>query len=53
MLGRDNGLKGCAARTGKPAAALDPVARLQQLADMPCRKACVRRQSDISIGEKL
>jgi hypothetical protein len=38
MLGAGEGLKGCAARTGKPASALDPLARTQRLADMPFRK---------------
>ena len=42
MLGADERLKGCAARTGKPAAALDPLTRTQRLADMPLRKRFVR-----------
>ena len=37
VLGRDDALKGCAARTGKPALALDPAAP-QLSATMPCRK---------------
>src|ERR1700675_5104986 len=34
---RDEGLKGCAARTGQPAAALDPLTRTPRLAVMPFR----------------
>src|SRR5271157_2571066 len=37
-------LKGCAARTGKPASALDPLARIRSLADMPFRPSGVRRR---------
>src|SRR3978361_2054767 len=37
MLGADERLKGCAARTGKPASALDPLIRPQRLADMAFR----------------
>ncbi len=33
------GLKGCAVRTGQPAAALDPLTRTPRLAVMPFRKA--------------
>jgi hypothetical protein len=32
--------------------ALDPAAPAQLPATMPCRKACARRRSDISIREK-
>jgi len=45
VLGEGEGLKGCAARTGKPASALDPLALTQRLADMPFRTKCVRRQT--------
>jgi hypothetical protein len=38
MLGAGERPKGCAARTGKPASALDPLTRTQRLADMPFRK---------------
>ncbi len=37
MWGGDAGLKGCAARTGKPASALDPLIATPRLADMPFR----------------
>jgi hypothetical protein len=53
MLGRDNGLKGALRAPASRLLALDPAAPAQLSATMPCRKACVRRQSDISIGEKL
>ena len=43
LLGAGDGLKGCAARTGKPAAALDPLARTPRLAVMPFRASCVRK----------
>jgi hypothetical protein len=39
MLGAGEGLKGCAARTDQPAAALDPLTRTPRLAVMPFRKA--------------
>jgi len=38
MWGGDEGLKGCAARTGKPALALDPLIATPRLADMPFRR---------------
>jgi hypothetical protein len=50
VLGTSDGLKGCAARTGKPAPALDPAARAQPGAMVLFRSGPVR--SDISIGEK-
>jgi hypothetical protein len=34
MLGVGERLKGCAARTGKPASALDPLTRTQRLVDI-------------------
>ena len=37
MRGGDEGLKGCAARTGKPDSALDPRTATPRLADMPFR----------------
>jgi hypothetical protein len=43
MLGGRTGLKGCAARTGKPAPALDPRPPTQQRAIMPFRARFVRR----------
>src|ERR1700677_463368 len=43
MLGEGDGLKGCAARTGKPPSALAPLALPQRLADMPFCSRCVRR----------
>jgi hypothetical protein len=46
-----DGLKGCAARTGKPALALDPATRAQPRAMVLFRSGPVR--SDISIREKL
>ena len=42
MLGAGEGLKGCAARTGTPALALDPLARTPRLAMMPFHTRCVR-----------
>jgi len=59
--GEGEGLKGCAARTGKPASALDPLARTRHLADMPFRKRVSAAaechlyfaQSDISNGGNL
>ena len=61
VLGEGKGLKGCTARTGKPASALDPLALTQHLADMPFRTRRVRRRechlyfarSDISNGDNL
>ena len=53
MLGTSDGLKGCATRTGMPAAALDPTARAQRGAMVPFCSGSVRRPSDISIGDKL
>jgi hypothetical protein len=47
MLGESDGRKGCAARTGKPASALDPLALTQRLAVMPFRARCVPRQGSI------
>ena len=38
MRGGDEGLKGCAARTGKPDSALDPRTATPRLADMPFRR---------------
>jgi hypothetical protein len=54
---RDEGLKGCAARTGQPAAALDPLTRTPRLAVMPFRtsvfaagvSSLLCAQGDISI----
>jgi hypothetical protein len=37
VLDEGEGLKGCAARTGKPASALDPLALIPRLAVMPFR----------------
>ena len=37
ILGQNEGLKGCAARTGTPALALDPSSSSQCLPDMPFR----------------
>ena len=37
VLGEGDGLKGCAARTGAPAAALDPLALTPRLLVMPFR----------------
>ena len=43
MLGENDRLKGCAARTGKaPASALDPLALTQRCLVMPFRARCVR-----------
>jgi hypothetical protein len=44
MWGGDEGLKGCAARTGKPASAPDPLIATPRLADMPFHRKRVRRQ---------
>ena len=43
VLGTSDGLKGCAARTGKPASALDPAARAQPGAMVPFRSGPVRK----------
>src|SRR5271166_105153 len=43
------GIKGCAARTGTPASALDPLARIRSLADMPFRPSGVRRRGVSSL----
>ena len=43
------GIKGCAARTGTPASALDPLARIRSLADMPFRPSGVRRRGASSL----
>jgi hypothetical protein len=43
MRGAGERLKGCAARTGTPALALDPLTRTPRLAVMPFRVGCVRR----------
>ena len=48
VLGEGDGLKGCAARTGKPASALDPLARTQHLAVMPFRTSVSAAGSVIS-----
>ena len=44
MLSVGERLKGCAARTDKPAAALDPLALTQRRVGMPFRPRSVRRQ---------
>ena len=38
MWGGDEGLKGCAARTGEPASALDPLIATPRFAEMPFRR---------------
>jgi hypothetical protein len=43
----DERLKGCAVRTGKPASALDPLARFRRLADMPFRTWSVRSPAGV------
>ena len=48
MRGAGEGLKGCAARTGKPAAALDPLARTPRLAVMPFGKGVPPSENVIS-----
>jgi hypothetical protein len=56
VLGTSGGLKGCAARTGKPASALGPAARAQPGAMVLFRSGPVRgtslsgRNRDFSIG---
>ena len=54
MLGENDGLKGCAARPGKPAPALDPLALTRRLAVMPFRGGRVpRKRSVMSTGRAV
>ncbi len=43
ILGEDEGLKGCAARTGTPALALDPLILTQAFARNAISRWCARR----------